>query len=190
MKNSKEKEQQNDNSVENKTTSPTCYESAEGIIKQILDKMIISVVRSIQMKEVDEQMGIFCFNNLKVQMTSLFETSFINYTDDMTHEEPQLLWDFIPPPENTWVELPEPESQDMDRYESSNINYVEIKKDQDKELPSSTTTTGTKNEINILERNNRKKTGTGKKESEPLYLNNNNIISEVEEKSSISGFDG
>ena len=29
-----------------------------------------------------------------------------------------------------------------------------------------------------------------KKESEPLSLNNNNIINEVEEKSSISGFDG
>ena len=161
------------------------YQSAEGIIKQLIDKMIASAVRSTQIKEVDDQMGIFCFNNLKVQMTSLFESTFINYTDDLFHDEPKLLWEQTPPPENTWVELPEPGNPELDRYESTNINFVEIKKDQDKDMPTSTTT----GSVISDNKNLNKKKGT-KKEAEPLYLNNNNVINEVEEKSSLSGFDG
>ena len=130
--------------------------------------MIASAVRSTQIKEVDDQMGIFCFNNLKVQMASLFESTFINYTDDLVHDEPKLLWEQTPPPENTWVELPEPGNPELDRYESTNINFVEIKKDQDKDMPTSTTTGSAISD----NKNLNKKKGT-KKEAEPLYLNNN-----------------
>ena len=179
------KDQQNDVLNEEQIKRLTVYESTEGIIKQIIDKIIISVVRTTQAKEIEEQMGNFCFNSLKHQMTSLFETSFINYTDDVTHQEPQFLWDSTPPLENTWVELQEPESQIIDRYESTNIEFIEIKKEQDKDLDTLPNTVTKQSE----KRNNFNKK-TGKKESEPLYLNNNNIISEVEEKSSISGFGG
>ena len=169
---------------EEEINKKTLFQSAEGIIKQLIDKMIASAVRSTQIKEVDEQMGIFCFNNLKVQMTSLFESTFINYTDDLIHDEPKLLWEQIPPPENTWVELPEPGNPELDRYESTNINFVEIKKDQDKDMPTMATTGSITDSKNV----NKKK--GAKKESEPLYLNKNNVINEVEEKSSLSGFDG
>ena len=74
----------------------------------------------------------------------------------------------------------------MDRYESSNIAYVEIKKDDVQESPLPTTTANT----NLSEKNKNKNKIMGKKESEPLSWNNNNIINEVEEKSSMSGFDG
>ena len=171
---------------ENKHSYITNFQSSEAVIKQLLDKIIILAVRSSQAKEIDTQMGDFCFNNLKFQMTSLFETNFINYTDDLIHEEPPLLWEFIAPPENTWVELPEPGSQEIDRYESSNISYHEIKKDQQLE-----TQTPTISKMNFNDKNLGKKKGNlGKKESEPLSWNNKNVISEVEEKSSMSGFEG
>lgn len=115
---------------ENKKSYKAFYQSSEGVIKQLLDKIINSAVRTSQAKIVDDQLGDFCFNNLKIQMTNFFQTNFINYTDDLPHEEPPILWEFIHPPENTWVELPEPGTQEMDRYESSNIAFLEIKKDQ------------------------------------------------------------
>ena len=187
MKNIKDEQKQptkEQKLTEEEINKKTLFQSAEGIIKQLIDKMVASAVRSTQIKEVDDQMGIFCFNNLKVQMTSLFESTFINYTDDLVHDEPKLLWEQTPPPENTWVELPEPGNPELDRYESTNILYVEIKKDQDKDMPTMTTTGSVTDSRNI-----NKNKGT-KKESEPLYLNNNNVINEVEEKSSLSGFDG
>ena len=169
---------------ENKKSYKAFYQSSEGVIKQLLDKIINTAVRTSQAKIVDDQLGDFCFNNLKIQMTNFFQTNFINYTDDLPHEEPPILWEFIHPPENTWVELPEPGTQEMDRYESSNIAFLEIKKDQLQEVPTPTISKKNYNDINLNNKKGRKK------ESEPLSLNNNNIISEVEEKSSISGFDG
>jgi hypothetical protein len=186
--NTKKSNKNDINNDEQKNLYQTNYQSSESVIKCILDKIIISAIRSSQSREIDEQMGIFCFNNFQKQVTSLFETNFINYTDDLPHSEPQLLWEFTPPPENTWVELPEPSPQEMDRYESSNIAYVEVKKDQqENQLPSTTLSTNS-NEKKNLNKNNKNK--IGKKEAEPLSWNNNNVIDEVEEKSSLSGFDG
>ena len=193
-KKSKKSETQNE---EKNKIYITNYQSSEGVIKLLLDKIITLAIYTSQSKEIDEQMGIFCFNNFKKQMTSLFETNYINYTNDITDDEEKLLWESTPPPENTWIEIMEPGTQDMDRYESSNINYVEIKKEQQQEITTPTTTTtisNNKNEKNILnlgvnKNKNIKKGVINKKDSEPLSWNNN-IIDEVEEKSSLSGFDG
>ena len=67
-------------------------------------------------------------------MTSLLELNFINYTKknkDKNSKEDDILWEIQPPPENTWVEIFEPESESMDRYESSKICYHEIKKENE-----------------------------------------------------------
>ena len=181
----------NDNqNDEQKNFFKTNYQSSEAIIKCFLDKIISSVVRSTQAKELDKQLGNFCFNIFQKQFTSLFETNFINYTDDLSHNEPKLLWELTPPPENTWVEILEPGTQGMDRYESSNIAFVEIKKEQEQEspLPTITVSSNSNEKMNLNKITNKNK--KGKKESEPLSWNNNNIIDEVEEKSSFSGFDG
>ena len=182
------KDHTKDGHDEIKNTYITNYQSSESVIKQILDRIITVAIRSSQTKEIDEKMGDFCFNNLKIQMTSLFETNFINYTDDQFHENPPMLWELISPPENTWVELPEPGTQEMDRYESSNIDFIEIKKDQQQENQASPIIT--KSASSSDKKIGKKKVNLGKKESEPLSWNKNNIISEVEEKSSISGFEG
>ena len=173
---------------EEKILYKTNYQTSEAVIKLLLDKIIISAVHSSQSKKIDEELGNFCFNSFKNQITALFETNYINYTDDLTNEEPKLLWNFIPPPYNTWVELNEPEPQEMDRYESSNIEYIEIKKDEDKGLDTDINSKSPN--LNLKNNLNSKKDAKGKSKSEPLSWNNNNIISEVEEKSSLSGFDG
>ena len=173
---------------EEKILYKTNYQTSEAVIKLLLDKIIISAVHSSQSKKIDEELGNFCFNSFKNQITALFETNYINYTDDLTNEEPKLLWNFIPPPYNTWVELNEPEPQEMDRYESSNIEYIEIKKDEDKGLDMDINSKSPN--LNLKNNLNSKKDAKGKSKSEPLSWNNNNIISEVEEKSSLSGFDG
>lgn len=183
---SKKTEAQNE---DKKNLYKTNYQSSEGVIKILLDKIITLAVYSSQSKEIDEQMGLFCFTNFQKQITSLFETNFINYTNDVTNNEGQLFWESTPPPENTWVEIMEPGSQEMDRYESSNINFVEIKKEQQQDTmtPTTTISNNEKKNVNI---NTNKNNKNGKKEFEPLSMNNNNIIDEVEEKSSLSGFDG
>ena len=108
----------------------TNYQITEGIVKSILDKIISVTVRKSQVKIVEEQFGEFCFNDFKHQFTSLFESNFINYTDDIEHTEKKILWDAEYPIENTWVELQEPGCQEMDRYESYHINYIENKKEE------------------------------------------------------------
>ena len=120
---------QKEEEKEEKILYKSNHQASEGIIKLILDKIIISAIRSSQSREIEDELGNFCFNNFKRQLTSLFETNYINYSDDLINSEPKLLWNFIPPPDNTWVEIKEPGTQEMDRYESSNIEYVEIKKD-------------------------------------------------------------
>ena len=185
------KSNKNETEEDDKKNYQSNYQSSEGIIKFLLDKIITSAIRFSQSKEIDEKMGTFCFETFKNQMTSLFETNFLSYTDDLTHDEPQLLWEFIPPPENTWVELLEPGTQEMDRYESSNIAFIEIKKEQQQQESTAPTAAIS---VNSNEKKNINKirniTNSKKKESEPLSWNNNNIINEVDEKSSLSGFDG
>ena len=78
----------------------------------------------------------------------------------------------------------------LDRYQSSNIEFIEIKKEKEKELDwdfkVKSPTLNMKNNLN----KNTKIDLIIKIKSEPLSLNKNNIINEVEEKSSLSWFDG
>ena len=159
------KDHTKDGHDEIKNTYKTNYQSSESVIKQILDRIITYAIRSSQAKEIDEKMGDFCFNHLKLQMTSLFETNFINYTDDLVHENPPMCWELISPPENTWVELPEPGSQEIDRYESSNIEFIEIRKDQQQEGQTQKSPIITKPISSNDKKINKKKVNFGKKEA-------------------------
>lgn len=62
MKNIKDEQKQptkEQKLTEEEINKKTLFQSAEGIIKQLIDKMVASAVRSTQIKEVDDQMGIF-----------------------------------------------------------------------------------------------------------------------------------
>ena len=125
----------NDNqNDEQKNFFKTNYQSSEAIIKCFLDKIISSVVRSTQAKELDKQLGNFCFNIFQKQFTSLFETNFINYTDDLSHNEPKLLWELTPPPENTWVEILEPGTQIWIDMKVQILLLLKLKKNKNKKV--------------------------------------------------------
>ena len=196
MRHSRENTKKGTNQPEEIIKETSC-QSSEAVVKVILDKVITLALYEAYSKEISNNLGDFCFEHIKKEMTSLFELNFINYTknnnnknindnkDDMILEKPDILWEGEPPPENTWVELLEPESESMDRYESSKINYQEIKRDnqlQEKENNSN-------NKVN-----NKSKKGSILKNKNKLELNalnsNNNIINEVEEKSGVSSFEG
>ena len=143
------------------------YQTSEAIIKSILDKIISLSVRKSQSQKIDNLFGDFCFKKLQKQMTSLFETNFINYTDDLPKNEKNLQWELISPPDNTWVELSEPICQKMDRYESYLIQYQNLKKDEDNNIDSNKKKEPIK-ENKIKDVKNIKDNKNKKKETKPL----------------------
>ena len=191
MRHSRENTKKEENNTQDISTEKM-YQSSEAIVKVILDKVITLALYEAYSTEISQNLGDFCFDHIKKEMTSLFELNFINYTKknkDKNSKEDDILWEIQPPPENTWVEIFEPESESMDRYESSKICYHEIKKEnelQEKEKEN-------KNN-NIINNKNKKisaaKNNKNKNRLELNNLNNNNIINEVEEKSGMSSFGG
>ena len=169
------------------------YQSSETIVKSIIDKITIYAFYKGFSKETDKNLGNFCYDHIKKEITSFFELNFINYTGSNNDNNPELLWEMEPPIENTWEEILEPESEPIDRYESAQIIYQEIKRDnnninnnnqqiKEKEKEKKKSSIKNKNKITLSDNKNRKVSD--------LNNNNNNIINEVEEKSSISGFEG
>ena len=168
------------------------YQSSETIIKLILDKITTIAFYEGFSKEIEKNMGDFCYNHIKKEITSFFELNLVNYTNTnntTNNNENELLWEMEPPIENTWVEILEPDSEPIDRYESAQILYKEIKRDneninqiQEKENLNMNQK-GNKNKLKIM---NQISSNLNKKISDL----NTNIISEVEEKSNFSGFEG
>ena len=152
------------------------YQSSETIIKSILDKIFIIAFHEGYSKELERNLGNYCYQYIKKEMTSFFELNFINYTNSNKNNQEELLWEMEAPIENTWEEIFEPESEPIDRYESAQIMYQEIKRDN---IDNNQLKEENKNDKNKnMKRKKSQKTGL------------KNIIKEVDEKSSMSGFDG
>lgn len=178
------------------------YQSTETIVKSILDKITILAFYEGFSKETDKDLGEFCYNHMKKEITSFFELNFINYTNSNNNNSGELLWEMTPQKENTWEEIFEPESEPIDRYESAQIKYQQVKREtnnndnqkQEKEKMnvnnlSKKSSLKIKNKLSDNNKNmniNQNQQNKNKKISDL----NNNIISEVEEKSSMSGFEG
>ena len=152
------------------------YQSSETIIKSILDKIFIIAFHEGYSKELERNLGNYCYQYIKKEMTSFFELNFINYTKSNKNNQEELLWEMEAPIENTWEEIFEPESEPIDRYESAQIMYQEIKRDNIDN-----------NQLKEENKNDKNK-NMKRKKSQKTELKN--IIKEVDEKSSMSGFDG
>ena len=144
---------------------------------------------------------------MKALITSFFELNFINYTKSNNDNSEELLWEMVPQIENTWEEIFEPESEPIDRYESAQIIYQEVKREmnndnnnnqkQEKEnlnLNLKTYNLKTKSSLRNKNKfgdiNNKNINQNQQNKNRKISDLNNNIISEVEEKSSLSGFEG
>ena len=178
------------------------YQSTETIVKSILDKITILAFYEGFSKETDKDLGEFCYNHMKKEITSFFELNFINYTNSNNNNSGELLWEMTPQIENTWEEIFEPESEPIDRYESAQIKYQQVKREtnnidnqkQEKEKMNvnnlnKKSSFKIKNKLTDNNKNMNINQNLQNKNRKISDLNNN-IISEVEEKSSMSGFEG
>ena len=169
------------------------YQSSETIVKSILDKIMTLSFYEAFSKETDKNLGDFCYDHIKKEITSFFELNFINYTNSDNNTDtntPELLWEMEPQIENTWVEILEPESEPIDRYESAQILYQEIKRDNDHEKNNNNNNQTKEKERKKSNMKTKNKNIPSDNKNRKVSDLNNNIISEVEEKSSISGFEG
>ena len=126
------------------------YQISEGIVKIIIDKIIINSIYEANMNKINNQLNDYYFEYLQGQIEPLFEENFINYTN-LKNDENKLFWKTPKPPENQWIEILEPETVENDRYESSEVNIQEIK--SKKEIISETNE-GIENIENIENNNN------------------------------------
>ena len=120
-----EDNQENINNIENKKESNGFY--AELISRYIIEKLISVVVRQKEMLNVDNMMGNHCFNFIQDQLKPLYEIGFISHEID-TGNKTDIPEVFFNNPdtdyENTWMEIPEPQSQELDRYAGSKIRLI------------------------------------------------------------------
>ena len=126
------------------------YQISEGIVKIIIDKIIINSIYEANLNQINNQLNDYYFEYLQGQIEPLFEENFINYTN-LKNDENKLFWKTPKPPENQWIEILEPETVENDRYESSEVNIQEIK--SKKEIISETNE-GIENIENIENNNN------------------------------------
>ena len=158
------------------------YQISEGIVKIIIDKIIINSIYEANMNKINNQLNDYYFEYLQGQIEPLFEENFINYTN-LKNDENKLFWKTPKPPENQWIEILEPETVENDRYESSEVNIQEIK--SKKEIISETNE-GIENIENIennnsiikknqtKEKNLRLKTIRQKNKNEEILVNDEN----------------
>ena len=176
MKRSRESTRKNTQRLSQTPKYISNYQSSETIIKSILDKIFILAFHEAYSKETEKNLSNYCYEYLKKEMTSFFELNFINYTNSNESNKNipgELLWEMETPKENTWVEIFEPESEPIDRYESAQILYQEIKRDIND---------NNNNQI-IQEENKTNKNANRniKKKKSQKAEYNKNIIKEVEE---------
>ena len=158
------------------------YQISEGIVKIIIDKIIINSIYEANINKINNQLNDYYFEYLQGQIEPLFEENFINYTN-LKNDENKLFWKTPKPPENQWIEILEPETVENDRYESSEVNIQEIK--SKKEIISETNE-GIENIENIennnsiikknqtKEKNLRLKTIRQKNKNEEILVNDEN----------------
>ena len=79
MRHSRENTKKEENHSQDISTEKM-YQSSEAIVKVILDKVITLALYEAYSTEISQNLGDFCFDHIKKEMTSLFELNFINYT--------------------------------------------------------------------------------------------------------------
>ena len=117
----------------NQTNNLKPPEFPESIVGLILNKIISYVIYQTTVKEVYTHMDEKCFNYLKHLITPFLSTEYMYYEDgveDIKHQKKKFYFKApIPKRVNTWVNLDEPETPDIDRYASSTTKIIPCKTD-------------------------------------------------------------
>lgn len=100
---------------------------SEIIVKEIIEKMISLTITDIRVKEVESKIGEHCFDFIKKSLFPYLTQGFFCYETDNNQLEDRLFFctqeaDIL----NTWVEIPEPGVQVVDRDAGSMIKFVGV----------------------------------------------------------------
>ena len=179
------------------------FQSGETIVESIIDKIIKLSVRQSYLNTLDKVHKNYYYNYIHTQLNTLFAINNIFYYDEpKSNTKDKLFWNKSYDKTNTWVEITEPNSSKIDRYENIFMKYVNYvpppeNKIKSKKSPNSLGNTLTSGE---LLSNNRDELIDSKlnldsnnkfsiKIKNMLNKEGNNILDILEEKSSASSKD-
>ena len=153
-------------------------EFPESIVEVILNKIISYVIYQTTVKEVYTHMDEKCFNYLKHLITPFLSTEYMYYEDgveDIKHQKKKFYFKApIQKRVNTWVNLAEPETPEIDRYASSTTKIIPCKTDNNDSNKENILTDLNKQESKDLKALRRKST---------TIVDENLIVNETEEYS-------
>ena len=104
----------------------TNYQTAEAIVKTILDKIINLSIRQSRINKINNQIKSYCFEFIQNQIEPLFEENYINYTKSKNNSN-IFFWKNKKPKENEWIEIKEPETPQNDRFEGGVHSFKRIR---------------------------------------------------------------
>ena len=169
----------------NKTNYITNYQSAEGIIKIILDKIINLSIRQSGVNKINNQLNNYCFKFIQNQVSPLFEENYINYTYSNINSN-KIFWKNKKPEVNNWIEIKEPDAPQNDRFEGVFINYKELES-KNKKISLNEINEGLENdnlikkEIENIQKEEINKTPSKNKSKKKIVVVDNNEIKNKEE---------
>ena len=176
------------------------YQASESIAKALVDKIITISVRKSHNNHLNKIYKNYYFDCMQNQLDILFATNYLYYYDEPENEERnKIFWNKNLEKKNTWVEITEPNSSKIDRYENvfmQFINYNPPHVDNIDNKKSSIMRSSTFNEVNSNKDDlfdskipNNASQKFSLKIKDVLNKKGNEILDILEEKSSASSKD-
>ena len=101
------------------------YQASESIAKALVDKIITISVRISHNNHLNKIYKDYYFECIQNQLDILFATNYLYYYDEPEDEERnKIFWNKNLEKKNTWVEITEPNSSKIDRYETIFMQYI------------------------------------------------------------------
>ena len=101
------------------------YQASESIAKALVDKIITISVRKSHNNHLNKIYKNYYFDCMQNQLDILFATNYLYYYDEPENEERnKIFWNKNLEKKNTWVEITEPNSSKIDRYENVFMQFI------------------------------------------------------------------
>ena len=124
-KNKEQIEENENQEIENKPSDIFYNNQAEVISRIILEKIISYTVTKVHNTKIFETIGDYCFNYIDKLMKPFLKSNYINY--DIEHLKDKNDYIFYDKKkqleENTWVEIPEPNTTAIDRCSHDQMRF-------------------------------------------------------------------
>ena len=176
------------------------YQASESIAKALVDKIITISVRKSHNNYLNKIYKNYYFDCMQNQLDILFATNYLYYYDEPENEERnKIFWNKNLEKKNTWVEITEPNSSKIDRYENVFMQFINynpphvdnIDNKKSSIMRSSTFNEGNSNKDDLFDSKipNNASQKFSLKIKDVLNKKGNEILDILEEKSSASSKD-